>query len=507
MFAGGFQRSPSTQLEEPLSPSLKEDFPDFPDEGPVIFGPGPAVVLGTVADAAPLLADDRAGDSRANASGKMFANAKSKKGSHAAKDKKAADKRSSQKPDEHSTPVEGLAEDAGYGSSSAPVAAEQPEQTELSAADEASRKLLATSWAELREHEKNGGHTTQAKKEESDSQDRNSTEGAVGAAKESQKEAPKSRFRFWGGGAEKGEKEQASEGAASSSQQKKGNTVNGQAFEVPNTFAEMCQLNATMIGANLSFIKLVQECFEGLVSATVKGDEGRLELESNLITLRLNKDVVGDFRLSDFKTCMLASLRSLLPESWSIAHEQAWIGMWEAVEKIVMSSMALPKKYEKAVHKLVSDMGEEEQKKFGLKAFNRLFDAHPKTEDYFITSNSRLSVLMSIALKMSNDMYREPTRMVNETTSLGLRHIMYNIPTVFFEPFVSAIVEELKTISTDALAIEGVEWSLTQIACIMVYTIDEGSNPLLRAVIANSKKDVKAALSGVARKDRAEVCL
>jgi len=221
----------------------------------------------------------------------------------------------------------------------------------------------------------------------------------------------------------------------------------------------------------------------------------------------MHKDVEGDMRLVDYKLCMLATLRSLLPKSWSIAHEQAWISMWDGIEEILNKNRSLPAKYEKAVEKFVSTLPDDEKKQFGLNAFNRLFDKVPKAESHFNTSNARLSILAAKGLDMAMDMYKTPTRAVNEVTTLGLRHIMYNIETSYFEPFVEALVEEVRMFTTDELVIEGLEWSLSQIACIMVFTIDEGSNPLLKAVIANSPKMVKAALAGVARNKRAEACL
>jgi len=282
---------------------------------------------------------------------------------------------------------------------------------------------------------------------------------------------------------------------------------NGSQYHIPQTFEEMTILNATMIGANLTYIKIVQQCMDRLVSATAKGEQTRLELEVNVVALRMHKDVEGDLRLGDFKLCMLASLRSLLPKSWSIAHEQAWVSMWDAVEQILNANRALPAKYEKAVEKFVTTLPDDEKKTFGLNAFNRLFDKVPKAENHFNTSNARLSILAAKGLDMAAAMYSTPTRAVNETTTLGLRHIMYNIETSYFEPFVQSMVEEVRNITTDELVIEGIEWALMQIACIMVFTIDEGSNPLLKAVIANSPKMVRAALAGVARKDRADACL
>ena len=51
-------------------------------------------------------------------------------------------------------------------------------------------------------------------------------------------------------------------------------------------------------------------------------------------------------------------------------------------------------------------------------AFNRLFDAHPRSEDYFKASNARLNFLAWKALELSAEMYLEPTKVHHETTAL-----------------------------------------------------------------------------------------
>merc|ERR1712224_649504 len=227
----------------------------------------------------------------------------------------------------------------------------------------------------------------------------------------------------------------------------------------------------------------------------------------NIMALRMHKDVSGKIVLAEFKTCMLASLRSLLPKSWSISHEQACITMWDLVEEILSANMGKPAEYGKAVEQSIKSMDEADKKQFGLNAFNALFDKQPKAEDHFNTSNSRLSVLAMNVLDLCAEMYQDPTRTEQIVTSLGLRHIMYNISLEYFEPFVVAFVEELAGFVKDPLALAGVEWVLTQIAAIMINTVKEGSNPLLRAVINNSPKQVRAALAPVAKKDRAGACL
>jgi len=369
--------------------------------------------------------------------------------------------------------------------------------------DNQCRELIAKSWKELKEHEERckKGQTAEKHVEDSDNDDT-----ASGSAQEFQK-AQKSSFRFWGRGAGGGNGKDKSQESRESSKSKNDAKGFGNQFDVPQTFEEMCVLNAAMTGANVTYVKIVQQCFEKLVAPASRGDIARLELETNIMALRMHKDVQGKIVLPEFKTCMLASLRSLLPKIWSIELEHAWSTMWDLIQETLTSNMGKPLMYEKAVKKAVSNMTADEKKVFGLNAFNRLFDKQPRAEDHFNSSNARLSMLATNVLEICVDMYSEPTRMVDVVTSIGLRHIMYNVSLDFFEPFVVSIVEELMSANMDPVAVEGIEWILAQISTIMIYTINEGSNPLLTAVVANSAKQVKAALAPISKKERAAICL
>jgi hypothetical protein len=376
--------------------------------------------------------------------------------------------------------------------------------------DEETRRLIAMSWKELKEHEencKNGVKKNNEEKEEGAAE----FQGGPGSAEGPQ--AKKSNG-FWGRmsfGSSKGKHGEGKEGEAPSSSKKDNgkdkNGSNGNTFDIPQTFKEMCLLNAGMTGANLKYIETVESCFERIVGATTQGDYPRLESEANIMALRIHKDVKGKLVLREFKTCMLASLRSLLPKSWSISHEAAWSTMWDMVQAILTTTLPLPGKYEKAVNAAIADMSEEDKKKYGLNAFNRFFAKQKKAEDHFNTSNARLSVLAIHGLELCADIYKEPTRLCDMVTSLGLKHIMYNISVEYFDAFVEAMVEELECWVKDPNAVAGVEWAMTQIAAIMIYTIREGSNPLLQAVITNNQKKVRAALAPLAKKDRAATCL
>merc|ERR1719456_1726761 len=184
------------------------------------------------------------------------------------------------------------------------------------------------------------------KNKKSEDEEAGGQDGELHADNEAQSasQPSKSRLRFWrrSGDEDKGkDKHQEQDAATDGKKAKGGNKGNNSTLEIPQTFEEMCNLNASMVGANITFVKIVQECFENIVAATIKGDDTRLELEANLMALRLHKEVKGEFALKDFKLCMLASLRSRLPKSWSIAHEHAWSHMWDTVSHMLTKSMSL----------------------------------------------------------------------------------------------------------------------------------------------------------------------
>jgi hypothetical protein len=61
----------------------------------------------------------------------------------------------------------------------------------------------------------------------------------------------------------------------------------------------------------------------------------------NQVSLRLvGAPTRTDIDLGQYKACMLASLRSLLPKEWDSAHEVAWTWLWENVERLVMRLQA-----------------------------------------------------------------------------------------------------------------------------------------------------------------------
>lgn len=101
-------------------------------------------------------------------------------------------------------------------------------------------------------------------------------------------------------------------------------------IDVPKTFDEMFQWNSAVMG--LSGRKWMQEVLNSFTAMVEHiSDTKRLQQECNVVSIRIAKTSGDNVSLSEFKSCMLAALRSLLPTTWDTNHELAWnwlLGPW-----------------------------------------------------------------------------------------------------------------------------------------------------------------------------------
>ena len=95
-----------------------------------------------------------------------------------------------------------------------------------------------------------------------------------------------------------------------------------------------------------SWMGEVLACFDNVV--TNVANSARLQEECDVLVLRISRVARGNVNFGEYKSCMLASLRSLLPKDWSTNHEVAWSWLWENVERIMQKNMGNPPKWEKA---------------------------------------------------------------------------------------------------------------------------------------------------------------
>ena len=87
----------------------------------------------------------------------------------------------------------------------------------------------------------------------------------------------------------------------------------------------MFYINAAVMGLRgntLTWMNDVLESFDMIV--THLEDANRVLEETGVLVLRLSKYPQDTVKLNQFRSCMLAALRSLLPKIWTTAHEEAW---------------------------------------------------------------------------------------------------------------------------------------------------------------------------------------
>merc|ERR1719316_2674827 len=84
----------------------------------------------------------------------------------------------------------------------------------------------------------------------------------------------------------------------------------------------------------------------------------RLQEEASILVLRIAKVTNAKVNLAEYKSCMLASLRSLLPKDWTTAHETAWCWMWENVEKLMVANMGKTQVWHKELDQFIATFDE-----------------------------------------------------------------------------------------------------------------------------------------------------
>jgi len=274
----------------------------------------------------------------------------------------------------------------------------------------------------------------------------------------------------------------------------------GKQFDIPETFTEMVRLNAAMTGANLGFVSIMLDEFNNLVLDTCR--LGQLQEQTDILAMRIAKDTKGQIKTSEFKVCMLAAMRSLIPQRWDTQHEKAWAWLWDSIDTQLKLSMPLPVKYEVPVQNYVSAMSEAELGDIGLKVWYRMFAKEPKVEDVFKQSNERLKWIAVQAMLYSAKIYGNPTEMNAQMQALSLKHIMFKVNPAYFALFVECIDEEIKERCDDPNVTNGMNWSLTIIACILARGVESGSTPLLMAALNNNVKGLKGEMAKLPRGKR-----
>jgi len=269
---------------------------------------------------------------------------------------------------------------------------------------------------------------------------------------------------------------------------------------IPQTFNDMFMFNLAVMGmSGQTWMNEILASFDAIV--TNVANSYRLTEECDMLSLRIAK-YRRNINLSQYQTVMLASLRSLCKE-WDSSHELAWSWLWSNVERLIKVSIGKPKAQEAALAHFIQGLDDNVQGVIRREVYSKFFALAPKGQDYFKQSTTRLHFIADKLVAMTLDMYRYPTKMVEDISALGLRHVGYAIPTELFGPFVTACVHVVRTLTEDDAAEEAFRWSLSLVSRILVRVINEGSTIVMRAINANSAKQLKKAVGCAPRGKRA----
>ena len=95
-------------------------------------------------------------------------------------------------------------------------------------------------------------------------------------------------------------------------------------------------------------------------------------------------------------------------------------------------------------------------------------------------------------------MYAHARGLVAEIVGLGLRCVGFGIFTELLSQFVTACVTVLQAMGAGRVPV-AYRWSLGLVARVLVRMIQEGSTVVMKAIRANSQRQLKKALSGAPR--------
>ncbi|CAE8630695.1 unnamed protein product [Polarella glacialis] len=273
---------------------------------------------------------------------------------------------------------------------------------------------------------------------------------------------------------------------------------------LPTSFGGMFQVNAAVMGharAANSWMKDILDIFEKLVVNV--SSFRRLKEESEILVLRLAMYDKADIDFPKFKSCLLAALRSTLPQSWSTSHEEAWTWLWDNLVRMLQPNMDKPRIYEDVLDNAMKRMSSKTQFKIRQDVYTLFFELAPAGQNFFKQSDTRLHFIAELVVNMTLDLFKDPQRMVADISALGLRHVGYGIPLDLFTPFVSSYVTVMRRYRQSELLGEAFQWSLVLISEVLVRTIKEGSTTVMKAIALNSTRSLVKAVTLAPRGQRA----
>merc|ERR1719191_2436942 len=119
---------------------------------------------------------------------------------------------------------------------------------------------------------------------------------------------------------------------------------------------------------------------------------------------------------------------------------------------MIKTLMGKPAQQEVALGKLWGSLDEAAQGMVRREVYAKFFTLAPTGQDYFKQSTTRLHFIADKVVAMTLDMYKDPKRMSEDISALGLRHVGYGIPTDLFGPFVTGCVQVLRMLTDNDAA-------------------------------------------------------
>merc|ERR1719436_1973573 len=138
---------------------------------------------------------------------------------------------------------------------------------------------------------------------------------------------------------------------------------------------------------------------------------------------------------------------------------------------MIKALMGKPQVQQRALTALFNSLDERAQNIIRREVYAKFFALAPAGQDYFKQSTTRLHFIADRIVEMTLDIYKDPKKMVEDISALGLRHVGYGIPTELFGPFVTGCVQVVRGLTDDDGAEEAFRWSASLISRMLVRTI------------------------------------
>ncbi|CAE7630671.1 unnamed protein product [Symbiodinium sp. CCMP2592] len=283
-------------------------------------------------------------------------------------------------------------------------------------------------------------------------------------------------------------------------------------IETPQTFRDMFMFNASVMGyADTDWMSCTLDYLGAMANNADK--PYRIQEECHVLALILNRHYVPKGRktvsLVSFKTVLLASLRSVMPQDWDMDLEEAWTWFWGQIARTLSGCLAKVSRYRRSLQQLITNLSEDDLSTFRGSIFDKFFETSPGARNHLKVSATRLWYVVDNILLLAMEIYSEPSVKVQEVSAVGLRHVGMSIPSQFFAPLADALVESMKPY-VDAgrqLALESLRWSMELLAQIMTRVNVEGSTLVMKAVSQNDPLALRRALAIAPRGQRVQEVL